>query len=235
MDQLSDIGNKIKSKKNLLLCVFATLTSQLAITGGSAYYIKSNDILIKYDLIKYLSFKNLFFEGILKILLISIILGILIWLMKNQSLPFEIRQLFFVIYSSLIGLFVAFILVFINNNLIKGGIRDTLIIFLSMLAIGLAVISFDIDITPYVLIVSLFSLCIFVMALINFFIRSEKVNIFITLALIFIYSAFIIFTTNNIIERYPNDTSKCIDGALDYYTEIINIFINLLLRRSRKK
>jgi len=133
------------------------------------------------------------------------------------------------------GFLIAFMLLFINNNLIKGGIRDTLIIFLAMFAIGMAVIAFDVDITPYVLIVSLFALCILILALINFFLRSEKLNIFITLALIFIYSAFIIFTTNNIIERYPNDTSKCIDGALDYYTEIINIFINLLINRSRKK
>lgn len=235
MEKLSTIGHKIRSKKNLLICIFATLISQLAITGGSAYYIKTNDILIKYDLIKYLTFKNFLFEGLLKLILISIIFGILIWLMKNQSIPFEIRQLFFMIYSGLIGFIVAFFLLFINNNLIKGGIRDTLIIFLAMFSVGMAVIAFDIDITPYVLIVFLFSLCILVLALVNFFLRSEKINIFITLALIFIYSAFIIFTTNNIIERYPNNTSKCIDGALDYYTELINIFINLLINRSRKK
>ena len=43
-----------------------------------------------------------------------------------------------------------------------------------------------------------------------------------------IFILYIIYDTNKILLKYDNTTQFCIMGALDYYLDIINIFIDML-------
>ena len=43
-----------------------------------------------------------------------------------------------------------------------------------------------------------------------------------------IFILYIIYDTNKILLKYDNTTQFCITGALDYYLDIINIFIDML-------
>ena len=43
-----------------------------------------------------------------------------------------------------------------------------------------------------------------------------------------IFMLYIIYDTNKILLKYNNTNDYCIIGALDYYLDVINIFIDLL-------
>ena len=43
-----------------------------------------------------------------------------------------------------------------------------------------------------------------------------------------IFLLYIIYDTNKILLKYQNTTDFCITGALDYYLDILNIFLDVL-------
>ena len=53
-------------------------------------------------------------------------------------------------------------------------------------------------------------------------------NKFLAVSSLIIFMLYIIYDTNNILLKYKNNNDFCIIGTLDYYLDIINIFINLL-------
>ena len=48
---------------------------------------------------------------------------------------------------------------------------------------------------------------------------------------IVLFSLFIMYDTNKILVRYKNTEVDCVRGALDYYLDLINLFIRFLGRR----
>ena len=48
---------------------------------------------------------------------------------------------------------------------------------------------------------------------------------------IVLFSLFIMYDTNKILVRYKNTQVDCVRGALDYYLDLINLFIRFLGRR----
>ena len=45
-----------------------------------------------------------------------------------------------------------------------------------------------------------------------------------------LFSMYIVYNTNNILLKYRNGNIDCIRGAVDYYLDIINIFIRTINR-----
>tara|TARA_B110000285_G_scaffold228370_1_gene291259 strand:- start:404 stop:1105 length:702 start_codon:yes stop_codon:yes gene_type:complete len=231
---LIEFKNKLIQKKDLLKCIFTTLLIQLIVTASSTHYIINNNVLINSNLLKYISWKKFWFEGLMKLIVIIIIMSILTTIIKDEEVSFKIRQLVFIIFSCILGLYLSLLIIGTKNEIVNIAIRDTFIIFITMLIIGLNTIYFNIDLEPYEFIIAIIILFIFIISLINIFLKSKKTNIFISIAIFISVLSLIVFTTNDIINKYPNDNSKCINGAYEYYLQILSIF-ELLLKRKNKE
>ena len=58
--------------------------------------------------------------------------------------------------------------------------------------------------------------------------NSNKNHKILSYILIILFSLYILYDTNIILTKYNNNKSDCIDGAIQYYLDIINLLSNYL-------
>ncbi len=202
-----NILNLLREKQRFLAMVFLNLIIQLGITY---YFMTKNQT------------SDNFFKGFWGLI---IIIFIIIFILAFIPMPPYLKFIIFCIFSYIFGLLLS--IDKFNPILVKSTIISVMAIFITMFAFGTVLITFGINLTPKIgfLLLSILLLLI-IMRIINLFIPSQSTFKYLSVFTIFLFSVFIIYDTNIILQRdYSGDF---ITASIDYYLDILNIFINLI-------
>ena len=216
MNYLDNFSKLIHKKKNLLKCIFTTLLCQLLITSLIFTLIyksrkQNNEFRLLYSLL-------FLFLGIL-----------LIMFMTMYQLTFKQRLVFFTLFSVLQGVFLGFSLQYFGATAIMSALLFTCLLFSTMLIFGFFLVYFQIDLSWLGIFLFFLLLTLIILRIVSFFSPFSKTrDKLLTVFALLLFSVYIIYDTNNILLRYDSIKYErdCILGALDYYLDIINIFVN---------
>jgi hypothetical protein len=209
----SNFSSLLNGKKEFLIMIFANLITQLGIT----YYVMINTKVTEDD------------NHNLKHLLLIISTFIIIYFLVLVPMPSWLKFIVFSVFSYVWGILLASFKLKINDdNLINMTMLGTIGIFSIMFLIGgflLATgIKLDFKIGGF-LFSSLLMLILF--QIFNLFYRSTMLVKSLAAIGIIIFSGYIIYDTNVILQRdYYGDF---ITASLDYYLDILNIFTKLVI------
>jgi FtsH-binding integral membrane protein len=200
----------LNEKKKFLIAVFANLIAQLGIT----YYFMMN---YNGDDKKSFLFWGLF-----------IIMMLIIFALALIPMPTWLKIILFSIFSTCSGIVLSFMKRTVDSNIIETAIVGTISIFGIMFLFGAFLIMFGINLGLQFAAFLFYALLllIIVQVVVLFSGKSSMfVKTFSVIGLI-IFSLYIIYDTNNILQReYYGDF---VTASLDYYLDIINIFVDLL-------
>jgi FtsH-binding integral membrane protein len=209
----TNLVNLLQAKQGFLLLVFVNLIVQLGIT----YFIFMKSKLSKYDKYKWLIIALLF---------------VIILIIALVPLPAWLKFILFCVFSVLQGIFLSSIKTPDNKKIIEGSILSGLSIFGFFVLIGGLLINFGVKLGIN------FGFFLFVMLLL--LILGELVNIFFVSSKfmykvfsyisLFIFSMFIIYDTNKILQR--NYNGDFITASLDYYLDILNVILDMFSLKS---
>jgi FtsH-binding integral membrane protein len=207
---ISDLINLIVSKKEFFILIFANLIAQLGIT----YYIMQKTPITDKNAI---NFWLLF--GIQIILIFVLVL---------VPMPSWMKFLVFSVFSYTFGLSLARLKTSYDPAMIQAAIMGTIGIFGAMMAFGAFLIMSGIKLGYQFGLALLYALFLLIIVRIVFiFIPSSSgTKRYLTIFSLLLFSVYIIYDTNSILQR--NYFGDFITASLDYYLDIINIFVNLL-------
>jgi hypothetical protein len=204
----SNFISLLNGKKELMIMVFANLITQLGIT----YYVMTNT---KEDT-----------KGI-KYWLLIISTFVIIYFLALVPMPSWLKFILFSVFSYIWGILLASFKLKINDNdLINMSMLGTIGIFAVMFLIGVFLLVTGIQLglkTGFILLVSLSILII--AQIFNLFYRSTILVKILAAIGIVIFSGYIIYDTNVILQR--NYYGDFITASLDYYLDVLNIFVKL--------
>lgn len=218
MNKLETFQTLLYKKSALLKCIFSTLLFQFLVTTLIVIYIYNHS-----DLFGYITKDGPSFLFLFLFLLVSVFLIIT---MTRFGLSFQTRFFLFILFSVIEGFFLGFVTKYISKEIIYSALSSTLAIFSSFLVIGFMVVYYGYDLSwlGVFLFLSLLGIIIYQIVLI-FLPPSQSQMRFVVTFVLILFSIFILYDTNNILLKYKNNDVDCIRGALDYYLDIINIFV----------
>lgn len=207
---ISDMLSLIVSKKEFFILIFANLIAQLGIT----YYIMQKTPAADKNAI---NFWILF--GIQIILIFVLVL---------VPMPSWMKFLVFSVFSYTFGLSLARLKTKYDPAMIQAAIMGTIGIFGAMMAFGAFLIMSGIKLGYQFGLALLYALLLLIIVRIVFmFIPSSSgTKRYLTIFSLLLFSVYIIYDTNSILQR--NYFGDFITASLDYYLDIINVFVNLL-------
>jgi modulator of FtsH protease len=208
LKKLFDIMNK---KKTFLLQIFTNLIFQILVTFVIFYNVK----------IDIINNNNIFL-----ILLILLQFGI-IFIFSFIELPIFVKFLLMTLFSAIWGLIFIGLKNHVSPEVIKTAIFGALGIFIGIFLFGLLLVAFGIylDYRFGFVLLGLLLLLIITTIVLRLMNKYHGVHKSIAVISIILFSFFIIYDTNNILY---NDTKDVIGASMDYYLDIINIFINIV-------
>jgi FtsH-binding integral membrane protein len=206
-----NIVSLLENKKYFLMQVFANLIFQLLVTFIIAFKVKT-DLLNKP-----LSFWALVISSFIIIIVLALV-----------PMPPFIKFILFTLFSVCWGLLLSKIKEKVPPSIIQTALLGTLSVFITMFVIGLFLLSigvklgFQFGFVLLVLLIFIIITMIVLMIMNKFSTYHKAISIFILM----LFSVYIIFDTNTILQRdYYGDF---ITASLDYYLDILNIFINFV-------
>jgi len=205
-NDVSDILSLIVSKKEFFILIFANLIVQLGIT----YYIMEKTPAAK-------NFWVLF--GIQLIIIFILVL---------VPMPSWMKFILFCAFSYTFGLSLSNLKSKYDSTMIQSAIMGTIGIFGVMMAFGVILIMTGIKLGLQFGLGLLFALLMLIIVrIVYMFIPSSSgTKRYLTIVSLMLFSVYIIYDTNTILQR--NYFGDFITASLDYYLDIINIFVNLL-------
>jgi FtsH-binding integral membrane protein len=207
----SGLMTLLNEKKGFLLQVFSNLIFQLLVTFIVAFNIKS-DMLDK----------NMYFWLI--ILFQFLIIAVLAFIPMH---PF-IKFLLMTIFSACWGLILGKMKEQVSPEIIKTAILGVLGIFVSMFLISLLMLTMGIKLGFGFGLFLFYALLLLIVLNIVLFVmnKQDTYHKIIAIVSIILFSFYIIYDTQNILQRdYYGDF---ITASMDYYLDVINIFISLV-------
>ena len=210
----------INDKKTFLVKIFATLITQLGIT----YYVMMNYQPPKKGR-QSLSLFQFFLLFIFQITLIGII----------AFVPMHIffKLFLFSIFSSTFGVMLAYFRQFIDPRIIQMALVSAASIFGMMFLLGLSLLLFGIRLSfGFGFILWIILLLLIIVRIVSLFTSNHSSTIKgFSMFTIILFAVYIIYDTNRILQKdYYGDF---VTGAIDYYLDILNIFVSLLNFNSR--
>jgi FtsH-binding integral membrane protein len=208
---LEEIIILFNDKKIFLLKIFANLIFQILVTFIIAFNINTHIIDNKLNLI-----------------LLVLTLFIIIFLLSLVEMHPFFKFILFTLFSAITGILLSKVKNYTSRDIIKTSLLGVLGIFVSMFLFGVLLIIFGINLGYKFGLILLYSLLVLIICtIVSFFMNNFNFyhKIFAIVGLI-IFSIFIIYDTNKILQRTNND--DYISASLDYYLDIINIFNNLV-------
>jgi len=217
MGKLKDFSTLVRSKKDLLVCIFVTLIIQISISFATMKFDKEHHMLGKRG-------------GLLQSVILLIIMIALIFAMGRPNTSFHMKQILFAIFSIVVGLILSQVTYIINDPaIVEASVIATLVNLGLMLLLGIIIVYFKYDLEWIGSFLFIALLVIVVTRLLSLFSKdSKEINKKISMVSVIIFSLYILYDTNTILLRYKNNTSNCISGSLDYYLDIWNLFSNYL-------
>lgn len=211
----------LNQKKSFLILVFANLIAQLGITyyvmmnyasagaSGSASTDKSKQPTGQFYL--------LFFLQIIIIFVLALV-----------PMPSWLKFIIFSIFSASFGISLSYVKNMVSPGLIQTALAGTMGIFTAMFLLGVLLIMFGIQLGLGFGLFLFFSLLLLIIIqVVAMFAGSESypTKAFAVVSLI-LFSLFIIYDTNTILQReYYGDF---ITASMDYYLDILNVFLDLV-------
>ena len=209
----TDIMSLLTIKKDFLLKVFATLITQLGIT----YYVMTN-----YDREKDKD------KRAPKIWVLVVASFAVILLLALVPMNIYLKFGLFTLFSGITGLLFSDLMKITSPQIVQMAVMGTIGIFTTFFILGAGLLFSGIQMGIRTGLFLLFSLLLLIVALIVSYFTGEYANSYRLLSGIglIIFSAFIVYDTNKILQKdYYGDF---VTASLDYYLDIINIFIRLL-------
>jgi len=201
-------------KKQLFFMIFLNLIVQLGIT----YYFMMNDTIKIDDKDK----KN---SGWIRLFLLFFMIFLIFII--NIPMPIGIRFIIFSIISTVFGIILSNMKTVFGMEIIRAAIFSTFGIFVTLLLVGIIIVSFGITLGVNILLFLVSALLLLIISRIIFMFAGNYSSYVKTFAVIglFIFSLFIIYDTNVILQKdYQGDF---VTASLDYYLDILNIFTNI--------
>lgn len=206
-----------KRKGSFMLQTFALLIIQLVVTFLIMHQLGKSEkfaaIVEKYKVMFMIS-----------ILLITLAL---IAVLSFVPMPMSLKLVLFTLFSLLFGVLLAYAKRHVPPAILRVALIGALSIFVIMFVIGLGLsaLGFDLSWMSVVLMVAL--IVAVVSGLVMMFIDVSQRALRIRAALVvFLFMLFILYDTNQILRRdYYGDI---VTAAMDYYLDVINIFVNLI-------
>jgi FtsH-binding integral membrane protein len=143
-------------------------------------------------------------------------------------MPMWLKFILFSIFSTLFGIILSSLKNTVSKQLIQFAVVGTISIYFTMLLIGVILILFGIQLSLWVgLLLFYLLLSLILSQIISIFLGniSQTRQIYGILGVI-LFSFYIIYDTNNILQR--NYFGDFITASMDYYLDIINIFVSLI-------
>jgi len=206
----------LEEKKSFLTLVFANLIVQLAIT----YFVMENSHKDADGKQVKKSISILYFVSFFIVSLV------LIFIMM-ADIPIWAKILVFTIFSAMEGYFLSFLKYIVDPAIIQTAIAGAMGIFSSMFIFGMLLVFLGIKLSNAFGAILFFLLLVLIITRIVFIFMGNRSRVSKGLAIfaLGLFSLFIIYDTNQIMQRdYFGDF---ITASLDYYLEIINVFVNL--------
>jgi FtsH-binding integral membrane protein len=200
----------LNEKKEFLLAVFANLITQLGIT----YYVMMN---YKGDDKNNGKFWGLFAVEILIIFVLALV-----------PMPSWLKFIIFSVFSACWGVMLSFMKKMVDPKLIQMAILGTISIFGLMFLFGAMLIMFGINLGfQFAAFLFYALLLLIIVQLVVIFTGTSSTFIKgLSVVGLVLFSLYIIYDTNNILQReYSGDF---ITASMDYYLDILNIFIDLV-------
>ena len=209
----ANLSNLLYEKKTFLVKTFANLIVQLGIT----YYVMEKTPSTKNNAVDKTILYTYLFGGLLIIFVLALV-----------PMPSWLKFIIFCVFSYITGLLLSLLTLVVSSDIINMAIQGTISIFAVMFAFGVGLIFSGIKLGMKTALFLLSSLFILIIARIVFWFSgaSSYMNKMLTFVGLLLFSAYIVFDTNQILQRdYYGDF---ITASLDYYLDIINIFVKLV-------
>jgi len=209
----TNLFNLLITKKEFFIMVFANLIVQLGIT----YYVMekiNTDTTNKYKSTLYRILATCL------ILILAVAIGVL-------PMPTWLKVIIFSITSVLWGYIFSNLRQIVGEETIKMAVIGAISIFALMFAFGIGLILSGIKLGfKFGLVLFELLTLLIIIRLIQIFIpTSSLIKKIITCFSILLFSVFIIYDTNSILQR--NYNGDFIRASMDYYLDILNIFTDL--------
>jgi FtsH-binding integral membrane protein len=208
----SSFFNLLNEKKQFLITVFANLITQLGIT----YYVMMNFNS------KIMDKNRMMFWGLFIVQLV------LITILALVPMPSFMKFILFSLFSACSGVMLSFMKKEVDPNIIQTAILGAISVFGLMFLFGAALLMFGIKL-GFQFASFLFFALLFLIIVQIVFLFSGKSSVAVkgfSIVGLIIFSLYVIYDTNNILQReYYGDF---ITASLDYYLDILNIFVDLV-------
>jgi FtsH-binding integral membrane protein len=219
-NKLKKFSTLLRSKKELMGCIFLTLIFQLVVSVVTMKLDQNMNIV-----------GNLFSEYPRGTMLGVFIIPILILISIMYSKSFATKQILFGLFSIILGLVMSLSIHIINDpKIVEAAAYSTLINFVLMFALGLIIVYFGYDLSWLGILLFISLLILITVQYIGYF--TDKSNEYyknISYISVAIFSLYILYDTNRILLKFQNKSkADCINGAMEYYLDIINLFISYL-------
>jgi protein lifeguard len=206
-----------KAKSTFMLQVFALFITQLVVT-----------FLIMNKLGTVDAFHAWIEKNRLAMIFIGFVVPIaLIFVLALVPMPMYLKLVLFTVFSACFGISLAVLRKQVSPELIRASLLGTMGIFLALFVAGVGLTMMGVNLwwLGWILFIALLGLII--TSVVFLFIDESKKAVRIKAALaIVVFALFIMYDTNMILQRdYQGDV---VTAAMDYYLDILNIFVNLL-------
>jgi len=219
-NKLKKFSTLLRSKKELMGCIFLTLIFQLVVSVVTMKLDQNMNIV-----------GNLFSEYPAGTMMGLFIIPILILIAIMYSKSFATKQILFGLFSIILGLVMSLSIHIINDpKIVESAVYSTLINSVLMFVLGLIIVYFGYDLSWLGILLFISLLILITVRFIGYF--TDKSNEYyknISYISVAIFSLYILYDTNRILLKFQNKSkSDCVNGAMEYYLDIINLFINYL-------
>lgn len=209
---LSGLFKLITDKKEFFIMVFANLIAQLGIT----YYVMEK---VNLDVNDAETTKQVRYLGYLQILIVIILAFV--------PMPSWLKFIIFCGFSAIWGYMFSTFRQVLGEDAVKMAMMGTISIFALMFAFGAGLILSGIQLGYKIgLMLFYFLLILLLIRIAQLFIpTSSLTKKIITICSLLLFSVYIVYDTNSILQR--NYYGDFITASMDYYLDILNIFVNL--------
>lgn len=222
-NDLSQLFKLISEKRGFFALILATLVTQLSIT----YYVSEN-VKIEDEKTKTKNKDKDTNKFNPKLIGAYIAVFVLVLILAFITMPSWLKFVLFSLFSCAFGIILGYRESGLDPNIVKSALVGTGSIFVAMFAFGVALIASGIKLGLTFGLGLLFALLFLtILSIVQFFIsESSLLKKILVIGSLMLFSLYIMFDTNSILQR--NYNGDFITASLDYYLDIINIFISLL-------
>lgn len=203
-------------KRDLLVKTFANLIVQLGIT----YYVMETTEVAEDKKGKG---KGRYTNILVYLYLIAVII-----VLALVPMPAWLKFILFCTFSYGTGYILSGIKALVGEDILQTAMQGTISIFAIMFSLGLFMLLSGIKLGFKTGIFLFFVLLVLIITRLinNFTAKSSTISKILTIVGIFLFSGYIIYDTNTILQK--NYEGDFITASIDYYLDIINLFINLV-------